>query len=243
MSKIRDIQSFEQNQKQCILYFNDTLLDIAPQNIIVTDSDETVSLVDTSEVFFETCGLMEKRKKIKEIFKTYGIDYKSFAQVYNEYLTIPDEIFRNACIETAKRIKIRKNWLDFLGHNKQPIVFVTAGITELWNQIINLYQWKNVILIGSNSSVTICPSMKKELVIFLKKHGKKVISFGDSRLDCPMLIESDSGYVISNIRGSIGVSDIVKNTPHIQQIVMEYGPIPDIECCSFDSAIHQVLGV
>ena len=232
-------QSEKQNRKRCIKYFADVLHEIKHSHIIVTDSDETVSMDDTSNIFFETSGLLNKKDKIKEIFKTHGITYDGFARAYTEYLSIPENIFKNACTETTKKAKIRQDWSSFLEHNTTPIIFVTAGIMDIWKQIIKYHKWQNIILIGSHDNIIISPSVKGDLIKKLKKNDKKVLAFGDSRLDCPMLIESNVGYVIPNIRGSIGVSNIVKNYPHIRQITMEYPKIPDVQSCMFKDAIKS----
>ncbi len=233
--------SFELNKETCKGYFATILDGIENCPVIVTDSDETVSLFDSSEIFFKMAKLKQHQQIIKNIFQSNGISHESFVQVRKEYLSIPNDFFKEMCMKAAKHVKIRDSWATFLNNNSIPVIFVTAGITELWEQIIKLHKWENVRLIGSKNTITISSQMKGELITYLHNRHNKVMAFGDSRLDYQMLIKSDAGFVIPNVRGSIGLAELLKDFPHIKQIIMDYAPIKNLPVCSFNDALNCFL--
>lgn len=230
----------EENWQKFARVFQYILPKVEGNRVIVSDADETISLFDATNDFFAVSGLKEIQNKIKQIFKEFGTTFEGFSKVREEYLKIPKDKYKEICKTVAKKVKIRKNWEQILNKEDYQIIILTAGIPELWKEIVKIHKWPNVILIGSGSFI-MHPSVKGDVVRELQSTGKQVLAFGDNRLDFHMLDAADVGCLISNERGSPGTLELVSDRKHIIQAKMEHAPIPKIQCMEFEIIINNFL--
>lgn len=210
------------------------------KNIILTDADETISKQDTSRIFCECNNLDEIWQQTRLCFKNVGRNYDGFAQVAKIYSDIPPLQYQSFCMRAAEKTEIREYFQCVLEQDL-PIIIVTSGLRTLWEYIAQLKKWHNVIVIGGNSlnetPFIVTPKAKDILSNLLKQKKKKILAFGDSRLDAQMLLNADMGCIVTNERYSPGLVDMVKTCNTIVQLESEYSPTPELPILS----IKQVL--
>ena len=166
-----------------------------------------------------------------------GRNFDGFLNAANKYSKINKASYIKYCKTSAELVKLRKGWNKFIKLSPAVIV-VTSGIRMLWNNILGLNNWEHVHLVGGNhfsfDDFIVDPDIKNEIVKKLHKVNKKVIAFGDSRVDALMLKNADFGVVIANERKSPGLAESLADSNTIYQIQIEENKLKNIPVSSFD---------
>jgi 2-hydroxy-3-keto-5-methylthiopentenyl-1-phosphate phosphatase len=235
----------EENSKNFAIALDGLLNQIEGNLVAVVDGDETLSKKDSSRIFWEINFGKESWEDLWKDFVQNGRDFNSYLRAAEKYSKIEAEEYVKLCEKTAKLIEIREEFED-LNKLVPSMIIVSSGIGLLWEKLIEQKGWANTYVVGGNhfsfDKYIVEPNIKTQLVVELKKMGKKVISFGDSSLDAQMLKNSDFGYVLVNERKSPGLAELVKGSEHIYQIKLEQKPIEGLPVCSFEDVKERVLG-
>ncbi len=231
-----------ENLKKFNSYFDDLISNIDDQCIVVTDADETVSTKDTSRIFWEMNFNKQSWIDFRSDFIKTGRNFKGFLKAANTYSQIEKDDYIKYCNKSSEFVELRKGWNEFM--NTLPLVIVvTSGIKLLWENVIKSNDWNNVVLVGGNyfdfDDFIVDPDIKFEIVKKLRKAGKKVIAFGDSRIDAPMLKKADSGIAIANERKSPGLAECLVDSKNIYQMQMEEEKLKGIPLTSFDELLFK----
>lgn len=210
MKKNKEIE----NEEKFLLFLEQHLLGISNQKLIVSDGDETISLYDTSKIFFLENNEMELWELIRNTFSEKGRNYEGYSNVAEIYSKIPYNIYKKYCENVIEQIQIRDYWNKVVNTNYQ-IIIVTAGLKLLWELIVNYHGWKNVCVIGGNNynenEFIMTPELKGKLINALKKRKNKILAFGDSKVDIEMLKKSDMGVAVINERNSPNLLEELAN--------------------------------
>lgn len=216
--------TINENKKEFIKYVDPLIKKFKNKKIIIADGDETISVKDTSKIFFDINDCMYMWDELRKIFKDKGRNHKGYLDVAKVYSKIPYDKYQMHCENTLGKIKFRDFWYEIL-KLKIDIIVVTSGLDLLWNRLMVKNKWNNVTVIGGNNfnekKFIVTPEMKKLLVKKLKKQGNKVISFGDSRVDRHLLRNADIGCIVTNERKSPGLAEELKENKHIIQLSMD----------------------
>lgn len=216
---------------------------IASKEIILTDADETISKKDTSRIFCECNKLDNVWAQTRTYFKDLGRNYDGFARVAEVYSNIPLAQYKSFCLKAAKEVEIREHFSNVLLQQKMPIIIATSGLKTLWEYVVKLQKWDNVIVIGGNNlketPFIVTPEVKDVLSVLLKKKNKRVLAFGDSRVDASMLLNADLGCIVTNERKSPGLVDLVATkSDSIVQLESEYPLRPELQILSVEQVIN-----
>jgi len=215
----------EQNNINAYKYIKKILKEIKNEKVIVSDGDETISIKDTSKIFFEKNELQDIWIKNREIFKTYGRNYESYAEVANSYTSFKYLEYIELCKNIFDDIKIRDYWNKVVNTNLK-IIIVTSGLEFLWRYIAKKNNWNNVIVIGGNNynehDFVISPKLKGEIINLLKINNNNILTFGDSMVDFEMLVRSDISVAVINERNSPGLIEKMRDNNNFYELDEKY---------------------
>ncbi|KAK3614258.1 hypothetical protein LTR56_027371 [Elasticomyces elasticus] len=170
--------------------------------MLVFDADKTLAPIDTGEIFF----MGRKDEPLKTLFQTAGYTYTAFRQatlLYEEAMI--DTAFEATCEQIAAKISICDEILNLLQavdqHNHVGMVILTCGLRLVWDKVLEKAGLsKAVPVIGGGRSTdgyVATPGTKADLVARLKDHhGLRVVAFGDSEMDLPMLKRADQAVIV-----------------------------------------------
>ncbi len=213
--------SKKQNEEEFLKHIKPILSTLKNKKLIISDGDETISIEDTSRIFFELCDNIPLWDKIRKNFKEKGRTHKGYLGAAKIYSKIPSDEYEKYCEETVAQIKFRNFWQELLKLNTEIIV-VTSGINLLWNKLIKKNGLKNVTVIGGNNfnekKFIVTPSIKGLLLDRLKSQNNKIMSFGDSRVDRHLLRNADLGCIVTNARNSPGLVETLRKHNNIVQL-------------------------
>ncbi|HNF57920.1 MAG TPA: HAD hydrolase family protein [Leptospiraceae bacterium] len=207
-------------------------LDLKKNITIIFDCDRTITKEDTTIRFCDNAKV--SFFEIKDIFKKYDYTFEGFYEVSKFYSNISKEIYEIACKQTAKDVVLYTPILDFIERNlnKVNIIFVTAGVKKIWDEVVNFHSLSNVSVIGGNNlnfdNYIIDKNAKGYVVDFLKNKNNFIISFGDSLVDYDMLTKSNFGILVVNEKRNKDVVASLEGIKNIFQI-------------SFDDFSHNTL--
>ncbi|KAK5108904.1 hypothetical protein LTR62_007706 [Meristemomyces frigidus] len=172
------------------------------ETMLVFDADKTLAPVDTGEMFFKD----RKDDPLKTLFQSRGYTYTAFRQatlLYEEATT--DSAFEAGCEEIATKISMYDEIQNLLQavtqHDHVGVVVMTCGLRLVWEKALaRAGLSKSVSIIGGGritDGYVVTPETKANLVARLKDvHGLRVIAFGDSEMDLPMLKRADQAIVV-----------------------------------------------
>lgn len=234
--------SESENFSRFNIHLNQIISHIDNELVIVTDADETLSKNDSSRIFWELNFGKNSWLDFRGWFEKNGRNYNSFMDAAIIYSKIDIKEYAEFCEKAASLIELRGGWNEFK-KIAPTIIIVTSGIKLLWEKVIEINGWDNTYIIGGNhfllDNYIVDQNIKSELVMKLKKINKKVIAFGDSRLDAQMLKNSDLGCVIVNERRSPGLAECVMGLKHVYQIRTDQEPIDDLPICAFEDVLKK----
>ncbi|KAK3614237.1 hypothetical protein LTR56_027383 [Elasticomyces elasticus] len=172
------------------------------ETMLVFDADKTLAPVDTGEIFF----MGAKDEPLKTLFQTSGYTYTAFRQatlLYEEAMT--DNAFEATCEQIATKISICDEILNLLQavdqHNHVGMVIMTCGLRLVWDKVLARAGLSTAIPVIGGGRITdgyvVTPDTKADLVARLKDHhGLRVVAFGDSEMDLPMLKRADQAVIV-----------------------------------------------
>jgi len=234
----------EENSRKFNDYFDKLVCNIDSQLVVVMDGDETLSTKDTSQIFWENNFNKEAWLDFRNDFVEIGRNFDGYLKAAQRYSLIDIEEYARHCQNTSKLVKLRQGWSGFV-ENFPKVIVVTSGIKLLWEHVIKTNNWTNVSIVGGNHLILdefiVDPDIKYELVKKLKVANKKVIAFGDSRVDAPMLKTADIGIVVANERKSPNLVEALQGAQNIYQIKMEEELLPSIPISSLEEILNKHL--
>lgn len=236
--------SKEENLISFNLYFDKIINEIDADTVIVTDADETLSTKDTSRIFWENNFSEEYWHEFQSDFVSIGRNFDGFLNAANIYSKIDVNKYIKFCENSAKLVELRHGWIEFI-QSAKAVIIVTSGLRLLWENVIKLNKWNHVYLVGGNhfdlDNFIVDPDIKLEIVKKIHNVDKKVIAFGDSRVDAPMLLCADIGVAVANERQSPGLAECLLTSNSVYQLEMEEKILPGIPIESLDNIVNCYL--
>lgn len=233
--------SKEENLILFNLYFDKIINEIHGDTVIVTDADETLSTKDTSRIFWENNFGEKHWQRFHSDFVSIGRNFDGFLNAANTYSKIDADKYKKYCKNSAKLVKLRQGWIEFI-QSAPSVIIVTSGLRLLWENVIKLNGWNHVYLIGGNhfglDDFIVDPDIKLEIIKKIHNINKKVIAFGDSRVDAPMLLRADIGVAVANERQSPGLAECLLTSSSVYQLEMEEKILPGIPTESLDNILN-----
>ncbi|KAK4905606.1 hypothetical protein LTR49_025117 [Elasticomyces elasticus] len=172
------------------------------ETMLVFDADKTLAPVDAGEIFF----MGKKDEPLKTLFQTAGYTYTAFRQatlLYEEAMT--DTAFEATCEQIAAKISICDEILNLLQavdqHNHVGMVVITCGLRLVWDKVLAKAGLSIAVPVIGGGRITdgyvVTPGTKADLVARLQDHhGLRVVAFGDSEMDLPMLKRADQAVIV-----------------------------------------------
>ncbi|KAJ4404708.1 hypothetical protein N0V85_004819 [Neurospora sp. IMI 360204] len=177
---------------------------------LVFDADKTLTAKDTGKEFWKRES--SRRRPIdqqaptpaEEVFREHGYTYEAFRQVAMSYSNV--EGFEELCNDVAEKVTLYPEFLSLLRrvkkHGHVMAVVVTCGLRRVWELVVekqDLGRHVRVIGNGDISDKHIITAKSKEAVVDRLRgppHNLRVVAFGDSPLDLPMLQAADEGVIV-----------------------------------------------
>jgi len=235
----------EENTKRFNEFMDKLVEKIEDEYVVVTDADETLSEFDTSHIFCDSYLQDKLWLETREKFATIGRNYEGFLEVAKLYSRIDPEEYKKHCQKSSKKVKLHEGWDDFI--KRAPVVIVvTSGVKMLWQEIIQNYCWANVHLIGGNrfdlDDFIVDPNAKGIIVQKLLKAKKRVLAFGDSRIDAQMLTGAHMGCLVINERRNPGLPEMLTGLDSIVQLRTKAKPHKNIPIKTFEEIFINFFG-
>ncbi|KAK3948095.1 uracil phosphoribosyltransferase-domain-containing protein [Pseudoneurospora amorphoporcata] len=177
---------------------------------LVFDADKTLTAEDTGREFWKREASRKRdigqqvSTPAEDIFREHGYTYEAFRQVAMSYSKVKG--FEELCNDVAKNTTLYPEFLSLLRrvktHGHVMALVVTCGLRQIWENVIEeqgLGQYVKVIGGGGIDERLIITDKSKEAVVNRLRgppHNLRVVAFGDSPLDLPMLQAADEGIVV-----------------------------------------------
>jgi len=235
----------EENSIKLYNYLESIKNNLKHEFVFLFDADRTLCEQDTSRLFNELTNIDLSR--IKQGFKENGYTYSAFlanAEIYNE---LDLEAFISNCKIIANQIPLYegvKELFDELS-DYADIWIITAGLKEIWNQILQLNNLSKNMLIGGireEFNDFIIGKVEKGIICdFLKKQNKTVIAFGDSDVDTLMMLKADHAVIVVNHRNNWDLIENLKSHKSLFQISFKDYIHPNIIRTTFKDIIQDIF--
>ncbi|KAK5740221.1 hypothetical protein LTR17_004722 [Elasticomyces elasticus] len=171
------------------------------ETMLVFDADKTLASADAGELFFDQQG---DASPLKPLFKTKGYTYSAFRQamlLFEQDHT--NKEFHARCEEVALQVTLSDEIKELLSeaqkHEHIGVVIVTCGLSLVWEKVLRDAELSIPVIGGGRitDGYVVTPKVKGDLVARLQgHHGLRVIAFGDSEMDLPMLKKADQAVVV-----------------------------------------------
>ncbi|KAK4891942.1 hypothetical protein LTR27_009467 [Elasticomyces elasticus] len=171
------------------------------ETLLVFDADKTLASADAGDLFFDQQG---DASPLKPLFKTKGYTYSAFRQamlLFEQDHTKNE--FHARCEEVALQIKLSDEIKELLSeaqkHEHVGVVIVTCGLSLVWEKVLRDAELSIPVIGGGRitDGYVVTPKVKGDLVTRLQgHHGLRVIAFGHSEMDLPMLKKADQAVVV-----------------------------------------------
>ena len=240
---------FPINQEENSIKLNDYLESIknnlTHKIVFLFDADRTLCEEDTSRLFNEITNIDLSR--IKQGFKEYGYTYPAFlanAEIYNE---LDLEEFLSNCKNVANQIQFYEGIKELFDELFEfaDICIITAGLKEIWSQILQFNNVSKIMLIGGirkEFNDFIIGKIEKGIICdFLKKQNKIVIAFGDSDVDTLMMQKADHAVIVVNHRNNWDLIENLKFHKSLFQISFKDYIHPNIIRTTFKDIIQDIF--
>ncbi|KAK3614616.1 hypothetical protein LTR56_027138 [Elasticomyces elasticus] len=152
------------------------------ETMLVFDADKTLAPIDTGEIFF----MGRKDEPLKTLFQTAGYTYTALRQATLLY----EEAMTDTAFEATGRSaqSCRRGGYDVRVATRMDKVLAKVGLSTA------------VPAIGGGritDGYVVTPGTKADLAARLKDHhGLRVVAFGDSEMDLPMLKRADQAVIV-----------------------------------------------
>ena len=201
--------------------------------VLVLDADRTLAPIDTGR---EIGRDFDVNGRIRALFESEGYATSSFRQHAAVWTAIPTEPFLVACQRVAAQIQLHDTWRQLLHRDLGiPTVVVTAGIPQVWRQVLSQEGFGHVPVFGGVHQELdphfVSPDCKAWLVRKLQSAGRRVVAAGDSEIDLPMLKAADVPLWVPGPKGSPRLRARLHEVPNIQQVLIDerrFPPLPTI---------------
>ncbi len=229
LSFFKDYFNYNYNSLNVATYYYNNIVAQLHNNsdtIILVDCDKTLAKQDATLLIWNDLGI--DTDTIKQIFKCDKYSIYQFYQIIKllKYQNRDyDEIFQ----KIYKKISLSEELINFLNSFSATVICITAGDYSFWKKIS---QKLNFYCIGhenlNNPFLAITPVIKEKIAQLFKKNGKKIVCFGDSIIDIPMLNIADEAYIICHNKLSEPVKQYFLKTKKskIKQL--------PFSCCFYD---------
>lgn len=177
--------------------------DVALDTVFVFDADRTLAPQDTGKMFW--ARVSGPSDPLKTIFNSsLRYTHPAFRQAALLYADVAasDVRFDKVCDGVAADIMLYPEILSFLHKLTKSkhagAVVITSGLQAIWEKIlIRAGLFESVKVIGAGTFHVVTPDVKANLVRRLQcMYGARVVAFGDSPLDLPMLCSANHAVVI-----------------------------------------------
>lgn len=237
----------DQNSNQEILfkYLLENSNKINKKSVILLDADRTICEEDTSRILNDLGNIDLKR--IKMGFQKHGYTYDGFylnAKIYSE---MEVKKYKELSKIVASQTILYPGVVDFISDVQRiaDVIIVTAGIKEIWKNIIKERKLVDVVLIGGihdQCDDFIIGRHEKGIVCdFFKNMGKKVVAFGDSDVDTLMLQKADKAIVVVNHKNNWDLIPNLKNHKSLYQISFKDFTHSGLNQIRFEDIIKEIF--
>jgi phosphoserine phosphatase len=195
-----------------------TLLPLEEKQVaLVLDADRTLAPVDTGRLIgkgFEVNG------RIRSVFEERGYSTKAFLEVASVWGSVPEVMYLAAIERALPEVALHAGWRELLPQlsGEVQVVVVTAGIPQLWKNVLSRAGLSETPVIGGcrvgTDNYVVCPQGKASVVRTLQKRGMRVTAAGDSAIDLPMLQAADVGLVVPDYKGSPRLFEALQTQTH-----------------------------
>lgn len=181
---------------------------VKANTVLLVDGDRTLAAEDTGDLFWRNLATSgHDAGPLKKIFSgPLGYSSDSFRQANRFYEEAgSDDDFHKLCATVASQVTVYPEILTILKQartcNSVRIIVLTCGLAAVWEKVLERAGFGSIAVLGggrrADQAVIMTPEVKGSLVRHLQKtHGCKVIAFGDSPLDVPMLARADEAIVV-----------------------------------------------
>lgn len=209
---IRDFRFLtdEQNVLQVTERLNWALEDgaVKANTVLLVDGDRTLAAEDTGDLFWRNIATSKHDTgPLKKLFSgPLGYSSDAFRQANRFYEEAgSDDDFHKLCTTVASQVTVYPEFITILKQAKKcnsvRIIVLTCGLAAVWEQVLERAGFGGIAVLGggrrADQAVVMTPEVKGSLVRHLQKtHRCKVVTFGDSPLDVPMLARADEAIVV-----------------------------------------------
>ena len=182
-------------------------------SVLLLDADRTLTIKDTGRLFWELArpGQDDEGEAsavtVKDVFSgPLGYSYNAFRQAVLLYEEVSaNQDFNWLCDKVQSQVQIDPKFVALLKQAADnphiATVVVTSGLGRLWDMIVaNAGLSKTVKVIGGGTisdGFVVTAGVKAALVDHLHSaYDVRVVAFGDSPLDLPMLTKADEAILV-----------------------------------------------
>lgn len=181
---------------------------------LVFDADKTLTAMDTGEEFWKLASNQRIGVRIGrqpptpagDLFCAHGYTYEAFHKVAVSYNLAPKTDFEGLCEEVAENTILYPEFLSLLRRVESRrdimVLAVTCGLRQVWQTVVEQNGLGEHVKVLGNGGIwerLIITDKTKEAVVSRLRgppHNLRVVAFGDSSLDLPMLLAADEGIVV-----------------------------------------------
>jgi len=210
---------------------------------LVLDADRTLGLMDTGREVGSVLGL---NARIRAMFERLGYTVEAFARHAEMWSAVPTQTYIAAIEEVAPRVRIHESWLRVFARARDvPTVVVTAGIPQLWENVLEHYGVGHIpVLGGLHSALDTCfvtPRCKAWVVRGMQRSAHFVVAAGDSEIDLEMLTAADLGLFVADRKGSPRLLRRVSNMAGVRHFVTDERRFPPLPPIHADELLDRLL--
>ena len=165
---------------------------------LVIDGDRTMSIRDTSELFFDEVSGVE-HGSLKQIFQRYTeYTFEAFfevAMLYTKLFQEPDDYVQTAENVGTNRVELFHQWKEFLVNLPATVhpILVTSGIREVWIQALSQY------------AIPVCSSQESPR----DGRGISILAGNHLRLHPYVMDSAGKGLVVAELRRLVGGCTVI----------------------------------
>lgn len=181
---------------------------VKANTVLLVDGDRTLAAEDTGDLFWRNVATSgHDVGPLKKLFSgPLGYSSDAFRQAnrfYEEAGSYDD--FHKLCATVASQVTVYPEFLTILKQartcNSVRVIVLTCGLAVVWEKVLERAGFGDIAVLGggrrADQAVIMTPKVKGSLVRHLQRtHGCKVVAFGDSPLDVPMLARADEAIVV-----------------------------------------------
>ena len=232
------------NYKQALTHIERIIKESNKKTFILLDADYTLFPYDSGKIFCKAAKF--DFLQIKGIFQSLGYSFPAFYKTAALHAQMDLDTFIKASEETAKQIIIEKDFVDLINEMKKnaEIIVITSGYKMIWEQVLHNHRLDRIHLMAGNNLRTdeyiIDDTVKGLIAEKIKENDRRVIAYGDSLVDYPMLNVADISYIIIYEKERKDLIEKMKNDSRIKQIPMRGLTVPHLRNASFHEMKDEI---